>query len=535
MSKGYNLIQVGSFDVENFGDLLFPIVFEFEMKKRLQLNNLFLFSPIGGKMPFYNKKVYSATNLNSFINKHTVDGIVLGGGDTIRLDKKVLRDYPESFFPSFSMWQYPILLANMHEIPVVFNCPGVPLPFEEYQKIVEDSVSLASYVSVRDNNAKNTLTYASSLKVSTVLDSVNLIDEVYPKEKLSPIFRKLRAKNHIEESFVVIQASRLHKNDELFLNSMSFFINMLNKKYNLQVVLSPIGYVHDDLECLENLYSRIDKHRNIILRDKMSPEVMLSLFSHASCFIGTSLHGLITSNAYGVPILSLDILSRNKIHGYMKLCGFEERIVKNISEISDIFEKNYYKKPNYSLFYKERARLSKHFDKIADLIKKGGIKASSDGLSKVLEDFYNLTSNRSIFLSASYYIDEDTFTTRHILPSTPNTYVIENIKDTQRISLSFMEEGVFAIKKIKVMSEGDSIPFSIVGPILSNNNEKIYINPTIVLSSIKNLFSIRLFIDFERRSIETLVPMCLQYQNIINSTLWKRSKALRSLISRFHK
>ena len=68
MSKGYNLIQVGSFDVENFGDLLFPIVFEFEMKKRLKLDNLYLFSPIGGNMPFYNRKVYSAANFNDFIN-----------------------------------------------------------------------------------------------------------------------------------------------------------------------------------------------------------------------------------------------------------------------------------------------------------------------------------------------------------------------------------------------------------------------------------------------------------------------------------
>ena len=50
--KEYNVAQIGSFDVENYGDLLFPTVLEEELSKRIKIKELFLFSPNGGKRPF---------------------------------------------------------------------------------------------------------------------------------------------------------------------------------------------------------------------------------------------------------------------------------------------------------------------------------------------------------------------------------------------------------------------------------------------------------------------------------------------------
>ena len=46
--KEYNVAQIGSFDVENYGDLLFPTVLEEELSKRIKIKELFLFSPNGG-------------------------------------------------------------------------------------------------------------------------------------------------------------------------------------------------------------------------------------------------------------------------------------------------------------------------------------------------------------------------------------------------------------------------------------------------------------------------------------------------------
>ena len=59
MKTIYRIAQIGTFDLENYGDLLFPVILENELKKRIQNVEIVLFSPIGGNMPFYGKKICS--------------------------------------------------------------------------------------------------------------------------------------------------------------------------------------------------------------------------------------------------------------------------------------------------------------------------------------------------------------------------------------------------------------------------------------------------------------------------------------------
>ena len=118
--KEYNVAQIGSFDVENYGDLLFPTVLEEELSKRIKIKELFLFSPNGGKRPFYGDKVYSIRELEHVIQTKGIDMIVIGGGDTIRLDKMVVRTYQSSYETAYSMWQIPILLGIKYNTSIVF-------------------------------------------------------------------------------------------------------------------------------------------------------------------------------------------------------------------------------------------------------------------------------------------------------------------------------------------------------------------------------------------------------------------------------
>ncbi|MBQ6147582.1 polysaccharide pyruvyl transferase family protein, partial [Candidatus Saccharibacteria bacterium] len=444
--RRYNIIQVGSFDVENYGDLLFPVVFEHEIKKRLNLDNLFLFSPNGGRMPFYDREVYSTAELDDFCAKHKIDGIVVGGGDTVRLDSKVLKDYPESFIPSLSMWQYPIFVANKYNLPVVFNCPGVPLDFGINQSIVDYTMDLCPYLSVRDRNAKNTFSVKNAKKIEVVLDSVNLIDEVYPKKILEKRFLKLKNTNKIEERFIVLQVNNIQGGDEQFIQNLAELVNLINEKYDLQVVFSPIGYVHDDLECLKKIYARVKaRKRNVMVTQKMSPEDMLALFSHSAGFIGTSLHGLITSNVYHVPILGIDTQNRNKISGYAELCGIENRLVRNISEVKNVFEVVFFEKINYTKLETERAKIAKHFDKIANLIKDQVTEKDTGQMLNIFDEFYKITqfSPKSIFVN---YITDEANKTRFVYgPKKGETYYIDNVFNSNEIHISFFNHSAIKI------------------------------------------------------------------------------------------
>ena len=63
--KKYRIAQVGAFDFENYGDLLFVDVFEKTIRKFVEVEEIILFAPTKCKMPFSNddRQVYSVTEL----------------------------------------------------------------------------------------------------------------------------------------------------------------------------------------------------------------------------------------------------------------------------------------------------------------------------------------------------------------------------------------------------------------------------------------------------------------------------------------
>lgn len=513
--RKYNIIQVGSFDVENYGDLLFPVVFEHEIKKRLNLDNLYLFSPNGGRMPFYGREVYSTAELDEFCAKHEIDGIVVGGGDTVRLDSKVLKDYPESFIPSLSMWQYPIFIANKYKLPVTFNCPGVPLDFGVNQTMVDYTIELCPYLSVRDRNAKNTFSAKNAKRINVVLDSVNLIDEVYPKKTLKERFLKLKNENKIKERFVVLQVNNIQGNDERFIKNLAELVDLINRKYSLQVVFSPIGYVHDDLECLKKIYACVKAPKNnVVVTQKMSPEDMLALFSHSAGFIGTSLHGLVTSNVYHVPILGIDTQSRNKISGYAELCGIENRLVHNISEVKEVFEAVFFEKMNYARFETERIKIIKHFDKIADLIKDQVIEKDTGQILRIFDEFYKINqfNPRSIFVN---YIVDGVSKTRFVYgPKENAAYRIDNDFNSEEIHISFFNHSAVKIKKVKATSGKKRLSFEVSNYLLERRDgSKIYLYPTIIIKNTSKISHFDFEIDFEFCDPTTLANMLSQLRD----------------------
>lgn len=503
--KAYNLIQVGSFDVENFGDLLFPIVFEHEIKKRIKLSKLFLFSPNGGTMPFYNKKVYSTSILDKFCSSHDIDGIILGGGDTVRLDRKILKDYPESFRPSLSIWQYPILIANKYKIPSIFNCPGSPIEFGIYRQIVNDTLKMSSYISVRDPKAKEVLSDIDSPKVNVIIDSVNLVDNVYPQSKLDKTFKAFKRNiPHLEKKYIVLQVNNIQTDNKDFIENLQKLVSLINDKYDYQVVFSPIGYVHNDLDCLKKIYSGVSE-RNTIIRKKMDPETMLAVFSHSSGFIGTSLHGLVTSNVYRVPILAIDTQSRNKIEGYMHLCGLDNRIVKDITKVSTIFDQVFFEPIDYSSFNQEREKLIRHFDTIADIITNQTIPTDYDSLFNILGDLYELSYTDTKAILANYTTASGTIT-RFIEPDCHNHYLMNVPNNTTKLDITFPKHAVITINTLNVLDKANNnLPFLVSNYFKEENGQSIYIDPIITINELNNTKQIKLTLDFNNYSPYNIV------------------------------
>ena len=114
----------GTFDVENYGDMLFPLIAKAELTERLGAVNIHTFSYNVKTPPDWPYTVTSLAELPYMIGG--LDGVLIGGGFLIRFDKEVAPGYgpPIPIHHPTGYWLTPALIALQHGIPVIWNAPG---------------------------------------------------------------------------------------------------------------------------------------------------------------------------------------------------------------------------------------------------------------------------------------------------------------------------------------------------------------------------------------------------------------------------
>lgn len=326
--KKYVFAMVGTFDCENMGDLLFPIIFEHYFTKYNLLEKLYLFSPKECQMPFYtHKHVLAISSMNEFLQKNSVDAIIIGGGDLIRLDNNIGKSY-KNIGDSSSLWAIPVLLGKQFGIPVIFNCPGVPFEFGNHNgTFVKTILEQVDYLSVRDIYSKELLEKCNiENTINVTVDSVVGIKEVYPVAVLHETYRQLIEKNLIPQNkYIVLQINHSNFNPEQYLN-LKYLVESISQNTCYEICFMPIGYEHNDNVALEKL-SQLCDCKVYLPNVKLCPQEMIAIISNSSFFIGTSLHGAVISYAYGVKFMEVLNGFSTKIYGFCRWIGADEHIV----------------------------------------------------------------------------------------------------------------------------------------------------------------------------------------------------------------
>ena len=113
--KKYNIAFTGVFDIENYGDHLFPLVFREKMKEKGIDCELFLFSPIGDVQQGYqqNYEVYPLYKLQELHRRYHFDAVIVGGGGILHYasGKQLLDKNSTEFvdYKVFETWVIPSL------------------------------------------------------------------------------------------------------------------------------------------------------------------------------------------------------------------------------------------------------------------------------------------------------------------------------------------------------------------------------------------------------------------------------------------
>src|SRR5688572_9413142 len=202
--------MAGTFDLQNYGDLLFPLIAEAELSRRIGPIELSRFSYHRKAPPAWPYEVRAVSDLPELAG--SLDAMLIGGGDLIRFDKNVAPGYgpPSSdIHHPCGYWLSPALIAAQHGCPVVWNAPGV---FGEIPDWAEPLMGLAlevsKYVAVRDEPSRQALLrFAGDTEIAVTPDTCFGIAGLLNAGGRADEFRRLRQSLGLTQPFIAVQAT----------------------------------------------------------------------------------------------------------------------------------------------------------------------------------------------------------------------------------------------------------------------------------------------------------------------------------------
>jgi len=311
----------------NYGDLLFPIIF----KKVLETYNHTFYNYGIIKSSLTDFGALPTKSYKTFQKNIKKEGgnVVIGGGEVFFGNWRTLYSFINKFYAKLLRYNTFKKIENKLELAkntlsngkvlipfvpsvnelgndtvnVFFNAAGGRFYGSETDVLnqkIKTNLESASYISVRDQRTLNSL---KDFGISSHLtpDSAMIMSDFFSKEFLlenSSFTRDSFPKRYV---FVQIGISKSTNDLEGFAANLVKELEQLN----CEAVLCPIGMApnHDDQVVLKELvqYSSLFK----LYIPKNIYEIMY-LIAESSCYLGTSLHGLITAQSYNVPFAPLN-------------------------------------------------------------------------------------------------------------------------------------------------------------------------------------------------------------------------------------
>lgn len=353
-NSAFEVRMYGAFDRFNYGDLLLPIVFKSileesrpELKGHIH-NYGVIRSDLSelGALP-----THSLSDLYTHLSAQP-SYVVLVGGEILSANwGRIYSFLSPSFsayysasklFRSFNNKLARFLLKGKDERPFILD----PDNFSKlkgvlylgaggrrkghYPKQSVQSLEKASMLSCRDLYVKKSL----SQNLNNVLltpDLAVLVSTVFPYNTLQPSEKLSIALAEVKKYlFFQISNNELNKLDSKTLCNQ---LTELTETTKCKLILCPIGTAlgHEDQIALAKISVEMGKSNSILIQEPTITDI-LYLISNASLYIGSSLHGIITSMSYAIPYLALR--DHAKLKAYLETWGIDG--LKQITKVQSI-------------------------------------------------------------------------------------------------------------------------------------------------------------------------------------------------------
>ncbi len=329
------IAQFGTFDVENFGDLLFPLI----LRRKLEVSELELVpvSPVGG--PGVWADGVASISFREFLGQaESFDGLVVGGGNLIHARPTELQAYATGGLTPMlayaDLWLGASVVADRLGIPLCWNAPGVPVdhgaPVSAYTQWALSRVDLRS---VRDEASAANLGNPADMRV--VVDTGIEAACLWSGEELDRAFEEAfrsRGMTVPERSIAV------HVNARYLTESTADTADRIveiARAFEAMPILLAIGRCHGDGELAVALGRALQVPHLLVDRPASLREVAACV-ARSRAYFGSSLHGMIAACAFGVRGLVVAPAHLSKFRGFLAQAGLERWMAPGWPEASQM-------------------------------------------------------------------------------------------------------------------------------------------------------------------------------------------------------
>lgn len=367
---------IGTFDVDNYGDHLFPRVAAHELGRRLPGAEVNAFAPFGWLHPTPLDDGRAASPLGPWSPErarqlaaaHHV--VVVGGGELIHLNDPMLAPVYETTFAEMdrlapSRFFVEGLGAEREaDCPVVWHGVGVPwTPVGEAAGRLRAALAGRPYVTVRDRHSAQRLAAAGvETPVEVVPDSALLISRIMPPASLRGRLDRLRAVGGYppgDRVLVVQGCDLLHPHVGAVAAAVAGWAG--------EVVIVETGRCRGDGLFAAGLQRALPGVRLWRLPEGAAVEDLAAAIAGGELFLGSSLHGAITALTYGRPFVLLNLIDDAKLDGFGDLTELDRRVVHSAVDIAGAVDAALADPVPAGLVDWLQRRLDRHFDRLAEI------------------------------------------------------------------------------------------------------------------------------------------------------------------------
>jgi hypothetical protein len=387
----------GTFDVDNYGDHLFPRVAAHELQRRLPGAAVDAYAPYGrlhptplDDMPVASLGPWTPQRAAELAGAH--DAVVIGGGEIIHLNDPLLapvygasaeeltRMAPSRFFVE-------ALGPKLERrCPVAWNAVGVPFSMEpggEEAHRLRAALAGRGHVAVRDRFSRARLEQAGVERpIEVVPDSALLLDRVLPAVALDARLERLRSAGCYPTGpalvlqgcdLIVPHAGRLARAVGEWLDQHGVSSVAVRSQSagvappGLEPVVIETGRCRGDTVFADAVGPQLAPRRVFRLPPEAGIDDLAAAIAGGWVFVGSSLHGAITALVYGRPFVLLNLAGESKLDGFGDLTGLEDRVVHDVDALGPALERAVTTPAPPGLLPDLQRRIDDHFDRIAEI------------------------------------------------------------------------------------------------------------------------------------------------------------------------